>query len=436
MQQQQQQHPHAHQHPPYSGGGGNALGVSSPTLPPQPFIGHQRSVKSCDFDAIGATQAIQTGGMAGFEVFGHHQQHPVSQPIMQQHQGMQPMQPHTPMTTIAGDLATGEAFYQDNRLHHSGSSGGYWADPRAKSQSLDPMTLTAAASSSPQSQLQTSTINSSGGLQHTSSGASAVSSPASVADDIDRLGPLPDGWAKSYDANGDPYYIDHNSKMTTWYDPRLPKDEQETSITKRHTYGRNAEIVGGSQQQQMQMNMGQGAAQPPEHMFSQYNPNGQQQAFPSSGGVDNRVQRLKMECNYMQERQQQLCREGLLDHQQQHHFGSPQQQQSPQQHQSFFLPHGQRHMAASSSATVTTAAASLYGGGVSGSMLNNMMNTADEQMDYQHSTPMQDGVDGNEMHHQIDPAFVQELNAADLNPHEFDKYLQINDNSRQYGVMR
>lgn len=42
------------------------------------------------------------------------------------------------------------SFYFSGRLHHSGA-GAYWGDPRAKSQSLDPMTLTATSSTSPSS---------------------------------------------------------------------------------------------------------------------------------------------------------------------------------------------------------------------------------------------------------------------------------------------
>lgn len=37
----------------------------------------------------------------------------------------------------------------------------------------------------------------------------------------DGLGPLPDGWAKRYDQNGEVYFVDHNSRETTWYDPRI-----------------------------------------------------------------------------------------------------------------------------------------------------------------------------------------------------------------------
>lgn len=39
----------------------------------------------------------------------------------------------------------------------------------------------------------------------------------------DGLGELPAGWSVGYDNDDVPYFIDHNSKTTTWYDPRLRK---------------------------------------------------------------------------------------------------------------------------------------------------------------------------------------------------------------------
>ena len=46
---------------------------------------------------------------------------------------------------------------------------------------------------------------------------------AGAAGDDDGLGPLPPNWAKEYNLDGEPYFIDHTSKSTTWYDPRLRK---------------------------------------------------------------------------------------------------------------------------------------------------------------------------------------------------------------------
>ncbi len=37
--------------------------------------------------------------------------------------------------------------------------------------------------------------------------------------------PLPLGWEKSYDDEGNPYYIDHNSEKTSWFHPStIPKE--------------------------------------------------------------------------------------------------------------------------------------------------------------------------------------------------------------------
>ncbi|PKU42756.1 membrane-associated guanylate ww and pdz hypothetical protein [Limosa lapponica baueri] len=39
----------------------------------------------------------------------------------------------------------------------------------------------------------------------------------------DDLGPLPDNWEMAYTEKGEVYFIDHNTKTTSWLDPRLAK---------------------------------------------------------------------------------------------------------------------------------------------------------------------------------------------------------------------
>ncbi|KAG8005557.1 Membrane-associated guanylate kinase [Nibea albiflora] len=39
----------------------------------------------------------------------------------------------------------------------------------------------------------------------------------------DELGPLPDNWEMAYTEKGEVYFIDHNTKTTSWLDPRLAK---------------------------------------------------------------------------------------------------------------------------------------------------------------------------------------------------------------------
>ncbi|OZC06303.1 WW domain protein [Onchocerca flexuosa] len=112
----------------------------------------------------------------------------------------------------------------------------------------------------------------------------------------DGLGPLPDGWAKRYDQNGEVYFVDHNSRETTWYDPRIPAHLQEERIWQRH--GCTRQNVG-----QIRRNVYE---------------------IPQDDSSVRR-QQLQMERRGMQERQQQLYRQGWIGpqwqtaQQQQHH---------------------------------------------------------------------------------------------------------------------
>ncbi|CAL8339450.1 unnamed protein product [Arctogadus glacialis] len=42
-------------------------------------------------------------------------------------------------------------------------------------------------------------------------------------EDDEELGPLPDNWEMAYTEKGEVYFIDHNTKTTSWLDPRLAK---------------------------------------------------------------------------------------------------------------------------------------------------------------------------------------------------------------------
>uniref|UniRef100_A0A3Q2QE25 Membrane-associated guanylate kinase, WW and PDZ domain-containing protein 2 n=1 Tax=Fundulus heteroclitus TaxID=8078 RepID=A0A3Q2QE25_FUNHE len=53
---------------------------------------------------------------------------------------------------------------------------------------------------------------------------SPTKSPNKVPDvDEEELGPLPDNWEMAYTEKGEVYFIDHNTKTTSWLDPRLAK---------------------------------------------------------------------------------------------------------------------------------------------------------------------------------------------------------------------
>nr|2YSD_A Chain A, Membrane-associated guanylate kinase, WW and PDZ domain-containing protein 1 [Homo sapiens] len=42
----------------------------------------------------------------------------------------------------------------------------------------------------------------------------------------DNLGPLPENWEMAYTENGEVYFIDHNTKTTSWLDPRCLNKQQ------------------------------------------------------------------------------------------------------------------------------------------------------------------------------------------------------------------
>lgn len=118
-----------------------------------------------------------------------------------------------------------------------------WPSVRGKSQSLDPLTFEAAiqsrgfqqfplhcppAGKSSNSEITLPPADSSQ-QQSVASGVpyvgqpQAYKSPQTVASTLDAeeeserlLGPLPEGWERSFAPNGDPYFIDHIKKETTW----------------------------------------------------------------------------------------------------------------------------------------------------------------------------------------------------------------------------
>ncbi|KAG8954420.1 hypothetical protein FRC04_011747 [Tulasnella sp. 424] len=51
--------------------------------------------------------------------------------------------------------------------------------------------------------------------------------PANPPPYQDPLGPLPEGWEANWTSDGMQYFIDHNTKTTTWADPRVPDLKEE-----------------------------------------------------------------------------------------------------------------------------------------------------------------------------------------------------------------
>ncbi|KAJ3411384.1 hypothetical protein HDV05_002309 [Chytridiales sp. JEL 0842] len=66
-----------------------------------------------------------------------------------------------------------------------------------------------------------------GAANNASRTTTTTTTPASSAN----LGPLPSGWEQRYTPEGRPYYVDHNTRTTTWLDPRRERRTGATSGT-------------------------------------------------------------------------------------------------------------------------------------------------------------------------------------------------------------
>ncbi|KAI6192016.1 hypothetical protein M3Y97_00290300 [Aphelenchoides bicaudatus] len=341
----------------------------------QPNVHHHRTAKSCDFEAISnaaATANQQDMGMKANECYAQSN------------------------SQVGGSMHQVNTFASPPT-----SSANYWADPRGKSQSLDPL----AVGISNQQQMVGPSASSTGvihqphqpgvmfGQQHQQAHSlSAIPTHASASEDC--LGPLPNGWEKAFNERGVAYFIDHNTRTTSWYDPRLSQEAQSEQIRIRHLGGPQkassssalhytGETSGFNNQQMIQ-------PQQPTQM-----PNTSQYGIQQ--GVD-RLQQLKMERSYMQERQQELLQQGLLDQQ---------QQQSPHQTQAAQFGSPPCGVMSGSPYEMTQSAAH-----------NNY--SMDMEIDYQQepNEPLLDTA-----------AIVQELQNVDIN--EFDRYFPVNNNQRQ-----
>lgn len=136
------------------------------------------------------------------------------------------------------------------------------------------------------------------------------------------LGPLPEGWEQAVTPEGEMYFIDHHTKKTSWFDPRLPVHMQKPPMV--HASG--AQNVALQQQQQL------------AHHQQQQSPSltstgGSQQNMTPAQAVQQqqRLQRLQLEQDRLRQRQQEIIammeRETRI-RQQENSVGSQQQSQS------------------------------------------------------------------------------------------------------------
>jgi len=115
------------------------------------------------------------------------------------------------------------------------------------------------------------------------------------------LGPLPQGWEQSVTPDGEVYFINHITKSTSWFDPRLPVHNQTVPIRQQQQQQQPGPGMVAAQQQAQLVQAQMGQQQP------------QQQLAPGMTAAqkrqqDIRLQRLENERRVLQQRQQELKR--------------------------------------------------------------------------------------------------------------------------------
>ncbi|CAD6188669.1 unnamed protein product [Caenorhabditis auriculariae] len=206
--------------------------------------------------------------------------------------------------------------------------------------------------------------------------------------------PLPHGWEMRYDEGGNRYFANHNTKTTQWQDPRLgvglhlqpdqmPRQQYPPQPIQNHYYDH-------SQARSLPPMPPQGHHMPQHPTQHHYMP-------ADYNTTHDRVQQLENERMSMQEKQMQLMQSGLLD--------------SPQQYQA-----------------------------VSPQMAPQMMHHHDQGYGYQHQQMGQPPLPQPHFTHnqkysamEVDygPGHLRtSYGIDDINPREFDQYLQISGENR------
>ena len=56
--------------------------------------------------------------------------------------------------------------------------------------------------------------------------------PSSAQAQQATMGPLPEGWEQAVTPEGEVYFINHQTKTTSWFDPRLNRQNQSSAYPK------------------------------------------------------------------------------------------------------------------------------------------------------------------------------------------------------------
>lgn len=78
----------------------------------------------------------------------------------------------------------------------------------------------------PRKKLSIGSLSSSSGVTC----SSPSTSPASSLINLQNIGNLPEGWEQAKTAEGEVYFINHKTRTTSWYDPRIRKYKKKLSL--------------------------------------------------------------------------------------------------------------------------------------------------------------------------------------------------------------
>ncbi|XP_055937302.1 transcriptional coactivator YAP1-like [Argiope bruennichi] len=153
----------------------------------------------------------------------------------------------------------------------------------------------------PRKKLSTGSLSNSSGITC----SSTSTSPASSLINLQNLVPLPDGWEQATTAEGEVYFINHKTRTTSWYDPRIPVQLQQPPLVP---------VLGNSSIGQVQNILSLSgplsqitavSATGASSLSSLSSPTAQQQQQKI------RLQRLQMERERLRIRQQEILRENF-----------------------------------------------------------------------------------------------------------------------------
>uniref|UniRef100_A0A8R1DIN0 WW domain-containing protein n=1 Tax=Caenorhabditis japonica TaxID=281687 RepID=A0A8R1DIN0_CAEJA len=254
--------------------------------------------------------------------------------------------------------------------------------------------------------------------------------------DVEQL-PLPHGWEVCYDSEGHRYFKDHNTKTTTWNDPRLiPHEQNFLGGNEELTQGYNNYYDNGHPSRSL----------PSIHQHPQMMSNQPQPQYSSQQQMDY-IQQLQNERMMIQEKNAQLMNSGLLDSPQQqfqaispmnslHHEPNYMYQSQPQQSQNSQSQQQQPQQVMNQMQ--------------SNQFQNTQMNETAMEVDYeipqqhqhqqqpsqQQQQQQQQQQNPSQIHHRHHSSMQNNYGIDDINPREFDQYLQISgDNNRGVGSM-